>query len=204
MERQIDQNSNYESSSDDLLNSMVEQRCWNKNSDNSPMDQLRKALIINSVWGLVISASYVVVFFIYPILIVRIALAVLLLFNAWVISQSYHILRQTQKDVISEKPLLEVMKFYYSSIYNWMNIQKRVSIFVYPISVAGGFVLGGVISSGSVDIFIEKPNLFYWLIGSIVVLVPICYQFANYLFKVAFGTHMERLKTLISQIEKPD
>ena len=73
---------------------------------------------------------------------------------------------------------------------------------IYPISAAGGFMLGGYVGSGKpIEQFMSKPAVLIALVISIIVLVPICHHFAKWMDKKAFGQFADVLKQNIDMLK---
>lgn len=187
------------------LQHFINNKCWEKGQSVSPIAKLRRGLVINSAWGIVISAIYVAILIVYPYPIVQISILVVLVFTLWVMFGAYQILKETRNNQIADIPLLVLMKQYHSSIERWMHIQQRMALFIYPISITGGFLIGGVVGSGlTPEAFLSRPYIWLALLICIALLVPASYYLAKWLFKVSFGTHLKNLQLLIAEMETPD
>lgn len=187
------------------LTNFINNKCWEKGQSVSPLAKLRKGLMVNTIWGILISVLYFYLLFAYPYPTVQLALLIVLAFTVWVIVGAFQILKETRNNQVAEKPLLVLMKQTYNSINRWMLIQQRMALFIYPISITGGFLLGGVIGSGlTPEAFIGQPYVLIALIGCIAVLVPASYYLAKWMFKISFGTHLKNLQALINEMENPE
>jgi len=187
------------------LETFINNKCWEKGQSVSPLAKLRRGLIINTIWGVFISLLYVYILWAYRYPTVQVAILVVLAFTIWVIIGAYQILKETNNNQVADKPLLVLMKQYHSSIERWMRIQQRMALFIYPISITGGFLLGGVIGSGlSPEAFLGQPYIWLALVICIAILVPASYYLAKWLFKITFGTDLKILQTLIGEMENPE
>jgi hypothetical protein len=95
------------------------------------------------------------------------------------------------------------MERHYTNISNWIKMQQKTGILIYPVSAAGGFMLGGAIGAGkSVDEIMAKPVMWVALFIVTAVLVPCAYYLAKYMSHRAFGRHLETLKRNIDDLKE--
>jgi hypothetical protein len=187
---------------DDDLSSLLQKPKLSKLSSHNPLEKIRKNLLLNMIWGIVICILYVIIIFYFRIWQVQLSLLVVLIFTIWAIYTAYQQYKNIHTNVSSSSPVLAEMRRQHQSITSWMNTQQRVALLVYPISAAGGFILGGVIGSGkSVSIFMSKPFVIIALLVSIAVLVPACYYLARWMFNYSFGKHLKALNENIRSLE---
>jgi hypothetical protein len=169
------------------------------------MNKLYRALRLNLIWTVVITLGLVALLFIVPEPLVLALFVVLLLFCIWAIVDGIRLLRGWGSGVSSTNSLLVEMQRQYDTIHRWMRLQMRVALAVYPFSIAGGFLWGGMEGSGLDALtFLQKPMVGVVLAVSIMVLVPVCYWAAKWLSKVAFGRHLEALHARIRDLEAED
>ena len=76
-------------------------------------------------------------------------------------------------------------------------------MYVYPIAIAGGFILGGVEGSGkSVEAFLYNPKILIFLGVTLLLLVPACYYGARWMYNYAYGKHLKNLKLSIDELSE--
>jgi hypothetical protein len=91
----------------------------------------------------------------------------------------------------------------YAALSRWRTLQLRASLVIYPVAVSGGFILGGVVGSGKpAEQFLYNPKIIVALAITVIVLTPVCYFLAKWMFKVAYGKHMISLKAIIDELEE--
>ncbi|MEZ4942119.1 MAG: hypothetical protein R3D58_14665 [Saprospiraceae bacterium] len=100
-------------------------------------------------------------------------------------------------------PLLPVMKAYHTQLRAWINWQERVALFIYPISIAGGFFLS-LAARTDLDAALREPKTLGFLIAAVLVLTPAGFWLARRMNNLAFGTYLNQLKTNIDLLEKPE
>jgi ABC-type sugar transport system permease subunit len=187
---------------DDDLSSLLRAPRLSRFSSNNPLEKIKKNTLLNMIWGGLVCLFYVGIIGYFQIWQVQIAIFIVLLFSLWAVYTAYRQYQQLNSQVSASNPVLQELKRHHQSISNWMKTQQRVALFIYPISAAGGFMLGGVMGSGKpVEVFMGKPFVQLALLISIVILVPACYYLARWMFQQSFGKHLAALQENITELE---
>ena len=187
--------------SDDALNKILQQKDFSKLHSRLPLEKLKSNLIVGIIWAAIITAFYIAVFFFVHIWQVNVALGILCFFNILVAMDSWKLYKKINVDFSTTNSLKEELKKNYSGFQRWWRIQEKLGLFVYPIGATGGFILGGVLGSGkSVEAFLYNPKMLIVLIITILILVPICYFGARWMFNYAYGKHLKKLKAFIEEL----
>jgi hypothetical protein len=189
--------------SDDALNRILEQGDFGKLSSRLPLKKLKANLLIGIVWAILITIIYVVVFFYFPIWEVRLTLALLVMSNMLIVTGSLKLYRQVPGTITSSNSLKEELTLHYNSFQQWWSLQQKLSIFIYPIALTGGFILGGVAASEkTVEDLLYNGKMLGILGITIMVMVPLCYWGARWMFNYAYGTHLEKIKATIDELSQ--
>ncbi len=187
---------------DDDLTSLLKTSRLSKISSHNPLEKIKKNLLINIIWGILICLLYIAALFYFPIWQVQLCIFLVLLFSLWALYTAYLQYKNINTAISPVNPVLDEMKRHYQSITSWMNTQQRVALFIYPVSALGGFMLGGVSGSGKpVTVFMSKPHIWVVLIIALAVLVPACWYLTKWMFRYSFGRHMNALKENIVALE---
>ena len=187
--------------SDDALNKILQQKDFSKLHSRLPLEKLKSNLIVGIIWAAIITAFYIAVFFFVHIWQVNVALGILCFFNILVAMDSWKLYKKINVDFSTTNSLKEELQKNYSGFQRWWRIQEKLGLFVYPIGATGGFILGGVLGSGkSVEAFLYNPKMLIVLIITILILVPICYFGARWMFNYAYGKHLKKLKAFIEEL----
>jgi hypothetical protein len=190
---------------DEDLNSLLQPAALHKLHTHHPLMKLRKSLQINSAWGILITIGYIGVMFITKEWPVILAMLILLVFNSFVIGAGWQLYKNINPYVSGTISLRQEMERHYHSIMQWQNMQMKLSLIIFPVAVTGGFILGGSIGSGkSFDEFIFHAKILWALLICLVIIVPACYWLAKWMFKQAFGKHLDVLKQTIDELKKED
>ena len=188
---------------DDDLSSLLKTSKLSKATSHNPLEKIKKNLVMNMTAGILICLLYVAVIFYFRIWQVQLALCIVLVFSLWAVYTAYQQYRHLNSNVSSSSSLLTEMKRHYQSITDWMNVQQRVALYIYPVSATGGFMLGGVLGSGKpLNYFMSKRSVLIILLICILVLVPACYYLAKWMFNYSYGKHLKALKMNIDALEE--
>jgi hypothetical protein len=189
------------SGSDDELNKMFQQKDFSNLHSKLPLNKLKKNLLIGLLLAALITAFYVALFFFIGIWQVHIAIAIAILFNVFVGFDTWKLYTNINVYVSTTNSLKDELQKNYSDFQSWWRIQERFGLFVYPIAATGGFILGGVEGSGkSVEAFLYNPKMLLVLGVTLLILVPLCYYGARWMFHYAYGKHLKKLKQLIDEL----
>ena len=188
---------------DDDLSSLLREGRLQKMHSSNPLQKIKYSLVVSIAYAILIAALYVYVLIRFPYWQVIVCIGIVLLFTIWGGYTSYIQYRNIRPWVSGSKPLLEEMEKHYTGIRDWMRLQMKVAIFIYPVAAAGGFMIGGIVGSGkSIDYFLSKPVVIIALIIAVVVLVPCCIWLAKWMFKKSYGKHLATLKKNIDALKE--
>jgi hypothetical protein len=189
--------------SDEELNRLLEQGDFSKLSSRLPLKKLKANLLIGIIWAILITIIYVVVFFYFPIWQVRVTLAVLVISNTLILIDSWNLYRQVPGILTPSNSLNEELTLHYNSFQRWWSLQQKLSLFIYPIALIGGFILGGVVASEKrVEELLFNSKMLGILGITLLVMVPLCYLGARWMFNYAYGTHLEEIKATIDELSQ--
>jgi len=189
--------------SDDALNKLLNTDDFSKLQSKLPLKKLKRNLLIGIIWAVLITAFYIAAFFFVGIWQGYVALGILSLFNIVISCDSWKLYNNINVNISTTNSLKEELQKNYTSFIRWWRIQERLSLFVYPIAAAGGFIIGGVWGSGKpVEVFLYNTRMLLILAVTILFLVPLCYYGARWMFNYAYGKHLKKLKLLIDELSK--
>ncbi|GAO42824.1 hypothetical protein [Flavihumibacter petaseus] len=190
---------------DDDLDRLLQPGFTRRTQPQQPLLKLKKALRNNLFWSLGITLMYIILMVYFQFWEIQLALFVTSLFNGWLMWSAWKLYRQIDKTIESQAPLLETLKMHHSEISRWGRVQLKLALLVYPFSVAGGYLLGGIVATGlPVDALMSQKRFFWALPVTIIVLVPVSYLLARWLFRAAFGVHLDRLSENIRELESEE
>lgn len=191
------------SGSDDALNKMFQQKDFSNLQSKLPLNKLKRNLVVGIILAVLITALYVAVIFYVEIWQVYVSLGTLSLFNIFIAYDSRKLYRSINVNISTTNSLKEELQKNYNGFQRWWRIQERLGLFVYPIGAAGGFIMGGVLGSGKpVEAFLYNPKILLILGATIIILVPLCYFGARWMFNYAYGKHLAKLKATIDELSE--
>lgn len=187
--------------SDDALNKLLQQSDFNNLHSKLPLNKLKKNLLIGITWAALITVAYIVLLFFVQLWQVYIALSVLIFFNIWIAIDSWKLYKNISVDITVANSLKEELQRNYNGFQRWWSLQQRASLFVYPIALTGGFILGGFLGSNKpVESFLYNSKMLSILGITILIVMPVCYYGAKWMFNYAYGKHLKKIKMFIDEL----
>lgn len=190
-----------ENRGDDILNKLVNKGNFSSMQSRLPLNKLRKNLLTGMIVAVLTNLAYTAIFFFISLWIVYVSLSVLIIFNIYIIVSSWKLYQKTSSLMESNNSLKEELEFHYKSFQRWWSIQQKTSLIIYPIATTGGFVLGGFLGSGKpVEEFLYNGVILGILAITILILMPICYYLARWMFNFTYGKYLKQLKATIDEL----
>ncbi|MBK7215174.1 MAG: hypothetical protein IPH88_18175 [Bacteroidales bacterium] len=189
--------------SDGLLDKVLANPGLRNKPSKHPLVKLRQNLLMGLGWAIAITIGYILLLIFFRIWQVNLALVIMIAFNSWLIVLSWKQYKRTPTSISAALSLKDELQSNYDNFRQWWRIQERVSLFVYPFALAGGFILGATIGSGkTADQLMGNPRVLIILLITMLIMVPVSFYFARLLFRLSYGKHLERLKGLIAELEE--
>ncbi|HSF45078.1 MAG TPA: hypothetical protein VLA58_03680 [Chitinophagaceae bacterium] len=176
-----------------------------KNTGRHPLQQIRRSLMINAFWGVLISAGYVYLMFRFPNWQILLGFSLVLLFNIYSIVKGLQLRSSIPSNISGHSSLLAEMEKQYKAVTDWIRAHKMTAIFIYPVAAASGFMLGGILGSGKpLDLLFSRNIFWISLIISAIALTPVAYWFSKLLVKVTYEKYLKKLKENIDELRKQE
>ena len=186
---------------DDMLNKMLQETKFENIQSKLPLKKLKKNLMMGMLSAIIITLAYIILFFTIKLWQVQIALFVMITFNLWIMIDTWKLYKNTDENITPSNSLKQELQNNYTSFQNWWKLQQKTGLFIYPIAASGGFILGGAEGSGKpVKEFLYNPMIISILVITVLVLVPVCYYFAKWMFNYVYGKHLKNLKSIIDEL----
>jgi hypothetical protein len=191
-----------EGGDDDLSSLLQPGRLQNIHSSN-PLQKIKRHLFINICWGLVIILLYVFVMIKFPFWQIWLTIGLTLAFTVWGVCTAYIQYKGIRPGASSQSSLLVEMERHYEGIRNWVKLQMKVAVFIYPVAAVGGFMVGGIPGSGkSIEVFLNKPFVWVALLITVAILVPCGLYTAKWMLAKSFGKYLTVLKKNIDELKE--
>lgn len=188
---------------DDDLSSLLQPGRIQKIQSSDPLLKIKRSLLISIIWAVLIAALYVFVLMRFPYWQVILCIGAVLLFTVWGGFTAYVQYKNIRPFVSGYQSLLAEMEKQYKGIHEWIKLQMKAAIFIYPAAAAGGFMIGGMAGSGkSIEEVFTKPSQIIWLLVVMAILVPCGLYLAKCLLNKSFGRHLVILKKNIDELKE--
>ncbi len=110
---------------DEDLSSLLQPNSLSKRPSNNPLEKIKKNLLINIIWAIVISIGYILIISFFHIWQVQVSLGVVLAFTLWAAYHAWLQYKKISTMVASSGSLLDELKRHHQSISNWMKIHPQ-------------------------------------------------------------------------------
>lgn len=184
-----------------VLNNMLNNMNFDKINSKHPLAKLRRNLLITLGLSVLITLLYAVAMFFVEAWQVILPLMLMIAFNIFVIVGGWHLFKSLPASVTPGNSLMQELERHYNAFMEWWKIQQKLSLFIYPVAAAGGFIYGGMMGSGkAVEEFLYNPYMLSIMAVTSIVLVPFSYLYAKWLFRMIYGKHLKHLKDCIDEL----
>ncbi len=185
----------------EMLEQILVSESYKKPADKSPLAKLKTNLAIHIGYALIITVAYALVVFHFPYWQIQGCILLLIVFNLWAIKKAYELYKNIDPN-LWEHNVLQELKSHHHAFTEWEKQSLRVTLFVYPFAIAGGFMLGGTIGMGNtLEAFLAKDMVVPMLLITTILFIPVGYLLTKWFTKIAFGIYVEQLKARIDELE---
>lgn len=187
---------------DEDLNQLLQPGKIQQMQQHHPLLKLKRGLEMNMISGVIIFIFYLAILWFFPIWPIVLTMLINLCFTMYVLGTAWKLYKSIQLTVSATRPVLHELKTHFEEITKWGRVQQKLGIFVYPFAAAGGYFCGGILGSGKTfEELMQRPVFVYVLPVTVIVLVPLGYLLAKWMFNKAFGRHLRSLEGIIQSLE---
>jgi hypothetical protein len=188
--------------SDADLNDLLSLPAISKLQSNNPLIKIKRSLKLNIIWGIALICPFIVLIIMFSYWQIRIAILAIIAFYVWTIYVTWLQYCSLPESITTTDPVLAELKKHRDSIIEWFKAICKIGMFIYPVSIAGGAMLGAVIGSGkSIGFLFTKPLFVVVFLILIVAFTPLSNYLAKWFFKKGFGKHLDLLEENIKALE---
>lgn len=167
-----------------------------------PVEKLKRAYLTSAIFSIVFLACFVGLFFFFNEWIVQLGLVVTIVIYVLFSYFNLTMYRGIKADIPFDANLFSTLKHTYTFISDNIKFQERFALFVYPFAGAAGMLMGLAVGGGSAEKALNKWFVIVLLIVVPLLLTPLGYFLAKWMYKVWYGKFLGELKELIDEMEK--
>jgi hypothetical protein len=168
-----------------------------------PVQKLKNGYLLSTGFSIVFLLAFIVLFFLFEQRIVKISLAFVILGYIFFLVTNYSMYYKIKVNLPVDQSLRKTLNHTIEFVTANIRFQERTALFIYPVAATSGFLMGGTFS-GDLASFMQQPSTIMLLIACIIILTPICYLLAHWMYKVSYGKWLVELKNLVSELEKAE
>ncbi len=120
-------------------------------------------------------------------------------FSAFFLFVSYY--KKINAGIPMDDGLLPNLKNYHVFVNKILRQEEKIALFVYPVALTAGFLLGFT-SSATLEEFFNSKKAIILLAACWVVLTPLSHLLARWMNKVSFGKYLVELEQHINELER--
>ncbi len=186
---------------DDDLSGLINLARIAKLQSQNPLAKIKRNLLLSLFLGVLICGAYVAIFSYAEYWQVKASLGIVSAFSIWALGTAFQHYRQIPPQLFSSGSLLGELIRQHQSLTNWLHAQSQLALFIYPVSAAGGFMMGGAAGSGKpVSVLMSQPLIWLAMLVVIAILVPVCHQLTKWLTRRSFGRYLDDLQQHIDEL----
>ncbi|MFM2285456.1 MAG: hypothetical protein RLZZ543_953 [Bacteroidota bacterium] len=169
----------------------------------SPLMVLRRNLIVNSGFALVILIGFCVLLFMEEGFLFRLFMGIVCLAYVVAIYFNYWIYRNYLKEPENDSDIITYLKQLSKGLRKAFRSAEIGGLIVYPFAMTAGFLLP-LSQEGLVDLLFTNSVVQLVLIGCYIVFTPLCWWIARKMNDVAFGKYVTQLEELVGELEQKE
>jgi len=186
---------------DDLLSALLAMPLISKLPSKDPLEKIRRAILINACWGLLIGSGYIFVLLRWPAWPIIACLGIGVVFLFMGVAKTLVLYKDLGKPA-DGYTLLQEMERHYHAIRRWIHLQQWGNLLLLPFYLTAGVLLGWGLGSGQpIGEIIQKPRFLITLLVLIAVAAPLYWVLAKWMSQKAFGQVADRLKENIDALK---
>jgi len=191
---------NHTGNDPDILDLLIGDRSFVKHQSKLPLQSLRRNLRKSILYGIIINIAYLVIIIMFPQWQIRSGLLLCLAFNVWLIYKSWWLSKKIDSYNAADS-ILHSLKAIKTDFSLWLKQQYRMAIFVYPVAVIAGFLVGGQIASPTyIDDFLQKHHAAPALLLTTLILVPVGIWLTYWMNQKYYGRYLAKIDEHILEL----
>jgi hypothetical protein len=175
-----------------------------RKTSKHPVQKLKRLYKISAGFAIIFLACFIALFFVFHEAIVKASLALVIFGYVFFLLTNMSMYKKIVIELPMDKSLKIVLTQTHDFISSNIRFQERAAIFLYPIAGTAGFLMGGSIGSGDLERMLKVKGVLIILVITLIILTPVCYLLAKWMYKISYGKCLTDIKQLITELERPD
>lgn len=174
-----------------------------QHKSNDSLRQLQRNIRINSAYTIGIGLIWAFLFFYTQDFWVRFCFGFLLFGHLIGLWYNSHLLRKVLPTPPADLHIKTRLQAVLLRLRQALRGVEYVGLFFYPMSITAGFSLA-LWEADKLHLLSTDRFLQLLLLGTYVVLVPLCFWLTRWLHKIAYGKQLQQLQTLVEGFEEEE
>lgn len=168
-----------------------------------PVQKLKNGYLISTAMSVLFLIGFILLFFLFHEPIIRLSLSLVIACYVFFLATNLSMYRKIRVSLPVDQSLRLTLNQTVEFVTLNIRFQEKVALFIYPIAATSGFLIGGS-SGGDLESFLMQKETIILLLLSVVILTPLCYLLAHWMYKVSYGKWIGELKLMISLLEQAE
>jgi hypothetical protein len=173
-----------------------------RKKSNHPVAKLKRAYLISTGFAILFLLGFIALFFTFDAPIIKGSLALVILGYIFFLVVNLSMYRKINVELPVDQSLRAVLAHTHAFISDNIRFQERVALFIYPVAATAGFLVG-LASGGDVNVLLEKRAVLIVLLITILILTPLAFYLARWMYRVSYGRCLTEIQQLIDELDNP-
>lgn len=165
-----------------------------------PIHTLQRNLLISIGFTVFFLIAFSALFFYVHEVLIQVLLVVIILFYLAGTVFTYKEWQYNRRILFSDEPVKAALQAIVKRIRRSLRTSERVAIFIYPVSIAAGFLLG-FSEEKELTLLLEEPLGIGILLVTIILGTPASNWLAKWMNKKAYGKYLSQLEEQIHDMK---
>ena len=169
-----------------------------------PVQKLKTVYLQTTGFSIAFLLMFIILFFLFHEPLVKGGLGLVVICYIFFFIINFSMYRKINVVLPVDQSLKAALQHTHDFITENIRFQERTALFIYPVAGTAGFMMGGSAGGGDVIKMMQDTTVIIVLVAVLVILTPLCYYLAKWMYKVSYGKCLKELKEMITELEKPD
>jgi hypothetical protein len=165
-----------------------------------PVQKLKDGYLLSIGFSITFLIGFVILFFVFREMVVKASLGLVIGSYIFFLVTNFSMYRKIKTQLPVDQSLRTTLTHTVDFVSTNIRFQERVALFIYPVAATSGFLMGGATGGDITSMLQQRALILLWL-GAIIVLTPLCYLLAHWMYKISYGRWLSELRVLIAELE---